>query len=229
MSEKRGLRLRVPPPQVEVFSEFARLSDATAEVVLDVLQRDPPILGLSQVADFISAAAPDLDRRASDLVDALTALVILQTSHEWGIDEVADAIAAADNLDLDTESRSQLAARLRVVLKASSLLVNAKAADLAGAHERVFHLARIVTEARPVYGEDADVAPAAAVITHFLELAYFGPNGDVESVYVGLNEASLSTLARQVERAQAKTVSLRKFLNDQGLYVFDLAEKEGHA
>lgn len=216
-----GRRLRVPRDHVEAFKEFAALSDTSASAILDLLGRDPPVLGYGEIERLVAKAAPEAEEIAEDLVEALTALVILRTTHEWGVDEVAEGIAASENLDLDEHERSQLGDRLRAALDATTLLVNAKAADLSAAHERLFHIARIVTEVRPVFGRDASAPPAAAVISHFLELAYFAPgNRDVEAIFVGLNDSSLSTLAAQAKRAEEKAASLRKFLNAQGLYVY---------
>ena len=58
-------------------------------------------------------------------------------------------------------------------------------------HEWVFYYARILTDARPVYGADPSAAPSAVIISHTLKLS-FSKDDDFRDFYIVLDQMMLN-------------------------------------
>jgi hypothetical protein len=76
-------------------------------------------------------------------------------------------------------------------------------------HERVFYHARILTDARPVYGTDPSSTPSAVVISHTLKLSFSKDDG-FGDFYIVLDRDDIEYLQDLIERAQQKEESLKK-------------------
>ncbi len=98
----------------------------------------------------------------------------------------------------------------------ASLGVTAKALEIARETERAFCSARILTDLRPVFREELDAGPAAAVILHNLRIA-FHVQDDLQEFFVAMSTPDLRSLKAVVERAIRKEESLRKVAASAGL------------
>jgi hypothetical protein len=76
-----------------------------------------------------------------------------ETRHETP-EELATALEGADGMPGDADERAGLAMRIATVLALDQIKSSAKAIDLLYSSERNLITARIVTELRPVFGED---------------------------------------------------------------------------
>jgi len=85
-------------------------------------------------------------------------------------------------------------------------------------HERTVYDFRILTDARPIFGENVEEPPEAIEITHALKITYHQGNRHEEE-YFALDEADLAELSRVVERAEQKAKSLRAALSKSGMKV----------
>ena len=94
------------------------------------------------------------------------------------------------------------------------------------AHQTARHMdyARILTDARPVFGSDANSGPIAFVLTHTLQIDYH-EEGTVKEWFIALDHDDLEALADAVNRAKIKEKTLRTSLrktqipivSDQGM------------
>jgi len=223
MAEPAGLR--VPSRHVGPLTEFAALDDDAAQRVLSVLQEDPPIVDADIVERRLAEDAPALSR-PDEFLGALISIDLLRSSHEWSSEQVAAGVSASNDLDLDSEARERLRERLIAALGLPSLSATAKALDLASAHERLLHISRVVTDLRPVFAQEVESRPVGAVLTHSLELTFFGNRGQLETLFMGMDDAALARLANAVKRAEAKSLGLRKFATETGLEIVDVDLEE---
>ncbi len=92
----------------------------------------------------------------------------------------------------------------------------AKALAIQGDYRRVFHLANVYTDLRPVFRRDPQVPPLGVLVAHELKLEYFA-SGRLEALFITLDDADLQTLAKVIERAQAKRTGVMTFLSQAGL------------
>ena len=78
------------------------------------------------------------------------------------VDEVLEGMAGSRRKELlvTGEEEKKVRERLAKLLSFASLSTAAKAMHLRDNHEQIFYFARILTDARPVYGIDPKVRPA---------------------------------------------------------------------
>ncbi len=127
------------------------------------------------------------------------------------VSDVCEALKADDDLPQGEEPRFR--DRLLRILNIDALNVAAKAVLLQNEHERDFCSARILTDARPVYGEDPEAPPVAMIVTHTLKLVYHhGAGGPLHEIYLSLGSRDLRELRDVLNRAEAKAKSLRDVL-----------------
>jgi hypothetical protein len=92
------------------------------------------------------------------------------------------------------------------------LIVAEKAEQLAYTHQNVLVQARIVTDLRPVFNDDADVV-LQALATHQLVIDYWeGPNS--RRIEFALDAADVAELGRLCERARKKASCIKHVLKE---------------
>src|SRR5262249_43902305 len=105
-------------------------------------------------------------------------------------------------------------------LSSKTIVRLAKAFDVAYDYQFVFHVSRILTDIRPVFADSPDDL-LGAVVTHSLKIDFYTREGHDE-LYVAMNDDDLAELDQAVQRAKAKSESLRKVLKDAGLAQMDV-------
>jgi hypothetical protein len=145
---------------------------------------------------------------------------------EADIDDLSDNLSRAmkrsgkPELNLDKESGERFRQRLKTLLGFPALMAASKAIFLQHEHEHTLCHARIFTDARPIYGDDPQITPSAAAITHMLKLAYHkGNQTEVEEIHIALDKSDLLKLKDLITRAESKADSLRKVFTSQGISV----------
>jgi hypothetical protein len=165
------------------------------------------------VENAIAEAIEDAD---AQLFSALVSLTTYRTSHDISTDEIASQIAAA----LGDEAGD---ADLSAVLAAPRLVALAKAFDLSLSYERKLHTFRVVTEVRPIFGENATDEPAEFLLQHQLEISHYH-NNRLQTMLIAIDRADLDPLRKQIERAAEKEISLRSRIEKSGGIIVDLSE-----
>jgi len=104
-----------------------------------------------------------------------------------------------------------------MVLSAENPLgITTKAIDVLTEHEHVFQYARIVTDVRPIFTNNAQEKPAAAVVVHMLNL-FFNDMGQKRQLCVALDSNDLSLLKQIIERAELKEKTIKTTFAEAGL------------
>jgi hypothetical protein len=212
------IRLRVPGRQRTSLEELARLPDDVAKVVLGGIASSREPLSQAQLRGQFEAVVglsqPD------ELVEAVITLETLRSTHDWTREEISEAVAHADELSLEEEFRPLLAERLSELLSLDPLRRAARAGVLMAAHDRVLHASRIFTDVRPVFDEDVVGPPVGAVVSHQLEL-HTVVAGDLDVLYVALDDEDLAKLREQIERACDKAKYTREMLESASVPVHE--------
>jgi hypothetical protein len=227
----RSSGMAIPAPRLYVPEEYrvglialAGLDQGSVDQIFDVLQRIPPSLTPGNLLPRIAAAVPI---RGDVLDSVVTALLSLyRASEDIGRDlrEIAAQISESPDLDLGHHQRELLRSRLVYLTQSESLMVKSKAVGIATASERPYHGARIITEVRPIFLQDASRPPAAAVLVHTLIVAFHTASGYVEEAHFALDIGDVKMLARTLERAQAKDESLRGVLRAASVRLLENGE-----
>jgi hypothetical protein len=206
--------LQVPPQFIASAKRLAELTDdAFARVESCLSAPAPPVLDYNALAQDVAKAAEwDTEEEGEGLVRMLMSLRALREDFGFADPEdIARALASASNLDEPEESRVVLSGRAAKLITSPALELIGRARDLLGEHDNLLLTARIVTDLRPLFEDDAQAPFQAAVIGHSLRLRLAGDTKR-SSFTVALDSADLKFLRYQIERALEKDATLRAFV-----------------
>ena len=202
----------LPDWVVSSLTRLGTISEEECQVIVAALAGGAPTLSTSSIAESVAEnsvlGAEDVDM----LLNALIGLAGMGYARDLSGDRLAREVAASPDLmktDIDTETLVDRIARL---LDVASLRLLGKAHDLSSEHARIFLDARIITDIRPIFGSEPDAQPEGAFFCHTLKLELIRDQGDVEHVYLVLDEHDLDTLSSLIRRAKQKADSLRSVL-----------------
>ena len=184
-----------------------------------------------ELARSPNAVPVDASLSAEDselLFDAIQTLYRVHAHHdEISIDEFISDICDAlrEHNELSNEEEPRFRERLGKVLNIDALTIAAKALSIGNEHEHLFCSARIITDARPVYGDNVSESPAAMVITHNLKINYHGAPGELKEIFIGLGSGDISELHNVLDRAEEKAKSLQAAFDAAKLKFIDPQQK----
>lgn len=207
--------LEIPKEDVEGLATLREMPEESFNVFILGIERDDPI-----ISDIPSVSPEDVKRAVATLKTMYAIRTVGEVDTQTFISDICNALREQDALQPNDEHR--LRERLERLLNIERLQIGAKASILRTEHERLFCSARILTDARPVYGEDVTKAPVGMVITHELKLTYHeGPKGALQDLYIGLNSKEIGELQEQLRRAEDKAKSLREALRPSQIRFID--------
>jgi hypothetical protein len=204
-----------------------QVAEEEPEQLVQTVAELSPFPPVSDLAERLAQLAPDLgplDSRAMAL-----ALVSLAAQRwRWEPVELGRLVSESPDLDVPEENREDFARVVRALVELDSLRTMAQALDVMSQQEHVFQRVRILTDVRPIFGEDASIGPSAAVVMHTLRLEHL-TDGRVESINVSLDEQDLSDLRAALDRAVDKADTLRDVVARAGIPQFELKSDDGDA
>jgi hypothetical protein len=191
--------LQVPDRYVKALEKLRQLPDTSFDELLAGLSRVALSSSRDQLTDEARNFTPSI--KPKDLEDLLSLLVSLKGAQEQAeestdfADDVLSAISRTDEpkLELAGQERDKFKKRLLTLLAADRFSISAKAISLIGEYEHTFCRARILTDFRPIYGNDPGKKPAAGLITHTLRLSYH-EGAQLRHIYVLLDDSDLDEM-----------------------------------
>lgn len=157
-----------------------------------------------------------------DIVDTIYGLYSVREAAGAGpstfLDDLMDGIKETRDpqLELSPDEASDLRTRFETLLSIETLRTLSKGLGLQRAGERLYCEAKILSDIRPVFGDDVSTRPVGAVVTHTLRMLYH-EGGDHKEFYVVLNFEDLRAMKEVVDRSHAKAETLRGLLKDSKL------------
>jgi hypothetical protein len=217
--------LRVPRADRAALAKLLSLSEEEMGKLKGALKKAPPALLLDDLANRIASETNLPKDDTHEMVNLLAKLYGIRTRQAVPIPEfAADVCHAAQEANLKPQEgldwnrfQSDLTELLSFEV---SLGITSKALEVMRQHQKVFCNARILSDLRPVFKEQVDEGPAAAVIIHNLRIAYHAPD-DIEEFFVAMSRENLLNLRAVIERALKKEESLRKFVDSISLPFLD--------
>lgn len=190
--------------------EFAQLSEA--------LQNTSPSLNRIKLARQISSVVAEWSPEDGERVtEALLWLLAGQDHLQQPLAEFAQAVSTSPDLGIaEQETKAVLAARLTELLGISPLQLSWKALDVLTEHEKRFDAVRIMTDLRPIFGEQIEGQPQVAVIVNMLGLKYV-TDRNLREIFIALDTRDLKTLRSALDRAEAKTKILEDLAESAGI------------
>lgn len=219
-----ALSVTIPRAQVPALRQLLLLSKEQADELLSALRAEAPSLLLGTMARRLARA---ISLPTEDLTAILMMLASMylasQASSKPREQFVVASIDAAKQLDeLGSLEVDWTAAQQRINELLScdqSLGITAKAVGVTADHERTYHRSRILTDMRPIFGDDVS-KPAAAVIVHTLRVSYLSNRSSENAAFfVAMDSLDLQDLRDQIDRALEKEKATVQSLAAIGLPV----------
>lgn len=215
-----AFRLRVPEDVKKGIEKIAGLDDALLENLYQTLQEEKPVLN---PADLAKAIKTRLDNLSSDEANEIFLSLISLSSarHYYHATSQDVAKAAFDSLDAEVpnDKRIYLEEILSRLLQSESIVITSKALEVQQSQSHVFRRSSIVTDVRPIFLDDAETTPPAALIIHSLVISY-SQDDRRNDFFVAMDDIDLSHLQDQIDRAKKKSESIKSMLNaSQTLYL----------
>lgn len=209
------------------------LSPEAADELVTALSGAPIGPNIASIMRAAGVATSIQGPNLSMIIESLVSLGVVLYESEVDLSAFAHDVvkAMSEMADTDPAIRQDeaivLERRFQRLLGCRSLTSASKAIGLRTDFPNIFCDAKILTDVRPVFGDDPKKPPPGAIITHTLKIDYHRCGGGRhQEFYVGLDADDLDTLARVLQRARDKNSSLRELLQKAGTADLD-ASAEG--
>jgi hypothetical protein len=210
---------------------IANLSDGAFEEVVEKLEgyRADELVRIEIITYLSNACANVLEgTRAAQLVDSLMAIALIARLNRVSDEELAEAVSvglseSSAEVPVEVLSDAQLTAlrfRLAQLLDTGVFEKLTKAQDIFSENDQTFLDGRIITDIRPVYGDNPDEGPSGVVVVHNLRVRYFR-EGQERAFSVALRVRDLEELLQVIERARRKAISFHNLIRELDLSSID--------
>jgi hypothetical protein len=221
-------KLRIPPDEQTGLVQLQALSAPAASKLLSAIKAaasktDTDGLTVADLPEIPEVSRPDVEQ----ILNTVVALYHVRAFSDVELDEfIADVCEFLSSEGRKDFSRAkgamqQLRERLTEFLGIEDLNRAAKSTALRYEQERSVHSVRILTDARPVFGNDIRELPEAVVILHTLKIEYHHA-GRLGETFFAFDERDLEELKKAIQRAELKATSLRSALAKAKVKVFNL-------
>jgi len=217
--------LTIPEPVVAGLAKIATLPEESFQELLGALEKIPLKIHTARIFEDTSLfEVKTLTHDEVKLIrDTLFPLYVGRAGTvpvSKYVDEVAESLVELKRGDLawtqSPESLEHFRNRLKTLLSVRTIETVARAQDLLVEHDRIFAFGRIASQIRPVFNDDLENPPTAAIIEHMLTINY-SDAGRRCSFVVALDVKDVEQLTETLKRAEAKTESLKSIIASTGL------------
>lgn len=217
--------IQIPRDLINAARSVLTLDDAQVKQFESALRAMSPVFGrqkvIAAVRERLSMPIPNTE----EVVGALLDIELYRTYTELPVKDFLDGLfSSVENireLNLEPQQLDLLRRRLNDLLSLPPLAIAGKAAGVLSGHDKAFITSRVFTDIRAVFrneGADAPLNPAAAVLVHMLRIT-FAHAGDVDEVFIALDNSDLKKLAKTLSRATAKAEALKKLMPSELQYL----------
>ncbi len=211
-------RLRLQASQV---ADLAEIRDTPAETLAAIRERicaaNPQPMHPNELQRVIvHVLGKDKTEEGRRVMRPLLALQALLRQHRIEPDEILEAVRIALHAAkspwnaTEFDRWSTVEPEFKQLLTTPAVRLISIALDLMYEHENLLQGARVVTDIRPVFSDDAEQIEGS-VVSHTLRLRYDGRGGD-QSLSIALDEADIRELERQCKRALLKARTARTLM-----------------
>jgi hypothetical protein len=220
--------LKIPERYRPGLKILAALTDKSFQDLSSAARRVPgPFVNFDELVSWLApevTSIPPTDlRKLVDSLSSLHRLLSRRVSSKTLARDVRQSAVANIPSFVDTdgllfeERLSEL-----VELKAFEV-VAVKAKELQTQTEKRFCDARILSDLRPVFGEDVESGPSAMVLTYTLKIGFHNAESAAhKDIYIALDEDDIRDLKKILERAEEKAKSLKILMSKSRIKTVDL-------
>jgi len=219
------MELKIPKEDTASIATIKALPVASVAKFISALASAPLISNPEQMGAYISEQMPSIPAaRLTSVLETIYTLYYIRelsgVDHSQFLEDLMDSIRDSSDLRLTPKDLAKLQSALERILSIDTLKMIAKAARLQRDGERLYCSSKILSDMRPVFGEDPTIRPIGSVLTHTLKVTYH-EGRDHREFHVVLDSDDLEALGEVVQRAQAKDKTLRELLKSMKLPSLD--------
>jgi succinate dehydrogenase flavin-adding protein (antitoxin of CptAB toxin-antitoxin module) len=220
-------KLNIPEKYRQGVFKLSQLDDRTVKEIRTALGTLIAASGEPSKAAVNAVSAISATNKSDfiQIAESLVAMSYVKAGADVSLQEfVKDVSDAMENLEqaefrVPAAQRERFSATLTTLLGADEFALASKVHDLQTDDERTFCRARILTDLRPVFGSKVEDAPQGFVITHLLKLGFHSASErQHDEFYIALDADDIKTLRGVLDRAEAKSKSLRAHLKDVRIF-----------
>jgi hypothetical protein len=218
----------------EGLKRLIALDEDTAQGLLATLRDQPPsVYGPDAPARIVPSIDTVPPEEATNIIEALLGLSLGRFVTDTDVtDFVEDVTSTLEQSELSDETfsdeqREAFKKRLTEFLEVDVIKTGSKAVDVLFEYEHNLRAARVLTDVRPIFGEDVEEPPVGALIVHSLKIEYMHRRDphDQESFFVTMDSEDVDDLIQQLERAKKKAESLKSVLKAANIPHLDATER----
>jgi hypothetical protein len=222
LRRRRGFglaKLRIPKEQIKALGEIFKLTQTQFKALVAALAAVPLSVDTDDFEKAVGPKIQSLSKSPDALLKAIVALNVTRAHSEPPLPEfVANAVESLSEELPATDGEAIAKQRLTELLEIDSLMVATKGIHLNIDRERIFQHARVLTDARPIFGPQVTAAPAAMLITQTLKISCFQDDRMID-LYIALDEDDISELQEVLTRAKTKATTLKNLLTSANMKV----------
>jgi len=214
-----ALRIRIPERYQAGIAKLISLPDNAIEELLSVLNEMPQSFNLESIKVYaISKISSIPENNVDEMISALDSLYYIKNESGVSVqdftEQVLQAMVETENkaLHIEPSLRRPFQDRLMRLMNGTLLSIAAKSREILYEKERTFGFARVLSDIRPVLGENAENTTDAAIIVHTLKIHYI-QNNQHKEFFVALNTEDISFLIDTLIHAQEKEETLKSILS----------------
>lgn len=215
------MALQIPNRYVPALGLVRNLTDAVSKEFLQALESAHIASSAKAMADGIASSVPSIPKEELETItELLYSLYHVREFSELNrndfLKELLEGIREVAKPAISEQEFPLIRQRFKDLLSVTVLQSISKAIVLQRDQDRIYCEARIVSDIRPVFGEDVKEKPVAAAITHTLNISYH-ESGDHKDLYVVLDQVDLEEMEKVIKRAMVKDKALDQLLSDSGV------------
>lgn len=212
------MSFRIPPSEREYVAAFVATKPEILDALVTAIQACSPVLLHGDLSAELTKRLQDIPGADQAVIDAAlrTLFALYGVLREGqGLDAEAasaEALKTFQKGDFGSPADGWQAfqRRLQKLLSDDRVLgLSAKAVSVATENPRHAQGFRVLTDARPIFGDDPATGPLAFAIIHTLQVQYF-ENNKISEWFVALDVEDLENLRDTALRALAKERSLKR-------------------
>jgi hypothetical protein len=194
------------------------------EVLVEAISNAPkPLFQPSDLLSLLRDQFIDHPVEIEGIVKQLLSFYNLMRQQSISVDDLLQSLEQGiKNADATAKWSAQeiaewaaLCPQLRKLFTIPSLRIMVKAIDLSYDHSNLFQSARILTDIRPVFDDEAS-SIVGAIVSYSLRLSYSSSEGS-KNVTIALDDNDIKELIAVCQRAQKKASVSRKLMIQSGL------------
>ena len=219
----------VPSEMRPALVQLAALGDDAISEPCSLLEANPDVLTSRQAAFEHASKLTKFGDEGFSAIDAVVPLLFLKASSGKStgdlVKEITARLVTGDKQEatLSAAAVPNFKKNLGRILELSKLTNRAKALSLATDSQRLFSDAKIVSDVRPVFGEDVSKPPLGAVILHSLKIG-FAEDGEEREFFVTMDSKDLRELQSWITRALSKDATLSQFIKHSNIEQFETSK-----